>query len=411
MTTKRFPLLLFILIQSFCGIKAASSQKDYSHVRGVCHIGWMNDETTVRKELGYAKRLNLNNTRIWLPLDQYKKAPDSFVKKLKSYVRIAHEMGFGVMPILWNGNGLNPAILEEDYHEEADKYVTHIVNALKDEPGLFIWDIMNEPTCNDYHNQTPNEEERITRRKKIFDFVRRNCKLVRQLAPKNAITVGTTLSMNLEEASADLVDVLSFHDYSTTTAGMERSYEIAEKVAEKYKKPMLNSETGCMGRANPYDLAIQTCEKHGAGWYLFELMISGYWSDIHGIFYPDGTIRDPSIVAAIMGCFRNRDANTMIKERPNKEGYAQWAVRQVEEALKEETAMFNHRRASTDRILEAAEFCANLLESSQMIPMHDLPTAQIAAWRKQPANERDAQAIRRFTYDLAQKLKSYCQLF
>ena len=270
---------------------------------------------------------------------------------------------------------------------------------------------MNEPTCNDYHNLAPNEEERKVRRKEIFDFVRRNCQLVRQLDSKNAITVGTTLAFNLEEASPDLVDVLSFHDYSTTVAGMERSYEAAQKVAEKYRKPLLNSETGCMGRANPYDLAIQTCEKHGAGWYLFELMISGYWSDIHGIFYADGTVRDPSIVAAVMGCFRNRDVSTMVKERPNKEGHAQQAVRQVEEALKEETTAFRHRKASTERILEAAEFCANLLESAQMLPMHDLPTAQIAAWRKQPAAERDEQAIRRFAYDLAQKLKQCCQLF
>lgn len=392
-------------------MKGDEAEKDYSHVRGVCHIGWMSDEATIRKELGYARRIHLNSTRIWLPMDRYKAAPDEFVKKLKTYVRIAHEMGFGVMPILWNGNGLNPDILKEGYREEADAYVRDIVGALKDEPGLFIWDIMNEPTCNDYHNLAPNEEERKVRQKEIFDFVRRNCQLVRQLDSKNAITVGTTLAFNLEEASPDLVDVLSFHDYSTTVAGMERSYEAAQKVAEKYRKPLLNSETGCMGRANPYDLAIQTCEKHGAGWYLFELMISGYWSDIHGIFYADGTVRDPSIVAAVMGCFRNRDVSTMVKERPNKEGHAQQAVRQVEEALKEETTAFRHRKASTERILEAAEFCANLLESAQMLPMHDFPTAQIAAWRKQPAAERDEQAIRRFAYDLAQKLKQCCQLF
>ena len=408
---KKIILLLSFLLLGLSGMKSASPLKDYSHVRGVCHIGWMSDEATIRKELGYARRIHLNSTRIWLPMDRYKAAPDEFVKKLKTYVRTAHEMGFGVMPILWNGNGLNPDILKEGYREEADAYVRDIVGALKDEPGLFIWDIMNEPTCNDYHNLAPNEEERKVRRKEIFDFVRRNCQLVRQLDSKNAITVGTTLAFNLEEASPDLVDVLSFHDYSTTLAGMERSYEAAQKVAEKYRKPLLNSETGCMGRANPYDLAIQTCEKHGAGWYLFELMISGYWSDIHGIFYADGTVRDPSIVAAAMGCFRNRDVSTMVKERPNKEGHAQQAVRQVEEALKEETTAFRHRKASTDRILEAAEFCANLLESAQMLPMHDLPTAQIAAWRKQPAAERDEQAIRRFAYDLAQKLKQCCQLF
>ncbi|MEJ2147381.1 MAG: hypothetical protein P8020_19845 [Acidobacteriota bacterium] len=29
-------------------------------------------------------------------------------------------------------------------------------------------------------------------------------------------------------------------------------------------------------------------------------MIQGYWGEIHGLFYPDGTIRDPATIAAIM---------------------------------------------------------------------------------------------------------------
>jgi hypothetical protein len=46
------------------------------------------------------------------------------------------------------------------------------------------------------------------------------------------------------------------------------------------------------------------------GYYLWELMIvwdgTRGWGNVHGIFYPDGTIRDPSIPMAVMGIFRNR---------------------------------------------------------------------------------------------------------
>ena len=69
----------------------------------------------------------------------------------------------------------------------------------------------------------------------------------------------------------------------------------------------------CIGRSNPYDMAIQIADEHNVGWYVFDLIISGYWSDIHGLVYPDGTIRDPSSIAAIYGFYRKRDLNTTVK--------------------------------------------------------------------------------------------------
>jgi hypothetical protein len=45
-----------------------------------------------------------------------------------------------------------------------------------------------------------------------------------------------------------------------------------------------------------------------------------------------------------------------------------------------------------------------------MVPMIDAPTVRILAWRGQPEAERDRDAIRAFTYDLAQLLKRRSQL-
>jgi len=53
---------------------------------------------------------------------------------------------------------------------------------------------------------------------------------------------------------------------------------------------------------------LEISEKHKTGWYLFNLMISGYWGEVHGLFYPDGTIRDPAIIAAVMGFYRNDES-------------------------------------------------------------------------------------------------------
>ena len=409
---KNIAVLLLVLMTVLGGpiSNARPVQKtDYSKIRGVCYLGWRADDETVRQQLGYAKRIGINSTRIWL--GGYERNPQQFISSLKNYVKIANEMGISVMPILWNGNGLNPEILEESYWKEiGDDYVRATVNALKGMDGLLCWDIMNEPTCNDYYKHAP-EEEKEARAEKIFKFVRHYCELVKEIAPKNDITVGVTYPKFIEQASADLVDVISFHDYLETRANITASYELAKSIAEKYGKQMMNSEMGCIGRSNPYDLALQVASEYNAGWYLFELMIGGYWGDIHGIFYQDGTVRDPSIVAACLGFYRNRDLSTSVREYPNKEGYANRAIQLVEEAFNEEKEVFKSTRASTDDILEAAEWCANLLESAQMVPMHDMPSARIEAWRKQDPKDRDEKEIRKFACNLVQILKENCEIF
>jgi hypothetical protein len=45
-----------------------------------------------------------------------------------------------------------------------------------------------------------------------------------------------------------------------------------------------------------------------------------------------------------------------------------------------------------------------------MVPMWDAPSAKIATWRAQPEAERDAHAIRRFAYEMAQLVRENCLL-
>ena len=87
------------------------------------------------------------------------------------------------------------------------------------------------------------------------------------------------------------------------------------------------------------------------------------------------------------------------------------ALKMIEDSMKQETKVFRNKRNSTDDMLEAAEYCANLLEASEMVPMCDPPTARIKAWRAQKESERDVQAIRKFTYELGQTLKEKCQIY
>lgn len=113
-----------------------------------------------------------------------------------------------------------------------------------------------------------------------------------------------------------------------------------------------------------------------------------------------------------MGFYRNRDLNTIVKPLPNREGAAEKALKAIEDALNEDKGTFGRTpsAASTDKILDAAEYAANLLEAAEMVPMEVPPTAQIESWRKQPPEKRDRDAIRKFAYQLGLELKKDCQL-
>ena len=386
---------------------------DYSWIRGVCY-GWNRPGSGKtlednRRELGYAKRLNINSTRIWLSYQAYAEDPEGFLNRLKGYVRMAwEEYGISTMPILWNGNGIDPAILEPEYWAESgDAYNTAVVEALKDEPGLIMWDVMNEPSCNEYLRNETDEEVKARKTEKMWNFVRHFCELTKKLDPDNPITVGHTFAQDVEP-TIDCVDVISFHDYLETRSRITATYEKIVALSEKYNKPYINSELCCLCRSNPYDLALEVCNEYKAGWYVFELMIEGYWSDVHGIVYPDGTIRDPAIVAALFGFYRNKDLSTMVKPNPNKEGHVYLAIKTMEEALQEKHVLFKGERSNTDAILEACEYCANILECSEMVPMYEPPTANIKALRAQ--EHPDVVECRRLGYALVEALKKNCQI-
>ena len=187
--------------------------EDYSFIRGVCY-GWTGDQATIERDLGYAQWLRMNSTRIWLRYQDFWQDPAAYVRKLRNYIRTAHSLGISTMPILWNGNMIDIFILEEDSWWIGEDYVAEVVDALKDEEGIVMRHIMNEPTCNVYFRKATHEEK-PDREAKIWRFVRHFCQFVKESDPQNAITVGNTVIEDTEP-TVDLVDVIAFHDYQQT---------------------------------------------------------------------------------------------------------------------------------------------------------------------------------------------------
>lgn len=384
--------------------------KDYSFIKGVnYHIE--NDPTTLARELGYGKPLGLNSLRIWLSYRNYEKDPQDYIERVRTFISRANQLGYSTMPILFNGNGLNPDDLKPAFRQRGDAYVKAVVSALKGEPGLLMWDIMNEPLTNNYLGNQWNPKQ-PDRNQELTGFLRHYVSYVKEVDPVDATTVGYNLADQMEP-TADLVDVLSFHEYTPLRSTIEQSYQTAEEISKKFgNKPILNTETGCISRANPYDVVLQISQEHKTGWYLYNLIIRGYWAQVQGIFYPDGTVRDPSTIAAIMGIYRNRNLKTIVVPVPDRENHCRETLDLIGSALKSNNRnVFRYTNTPTDTLLNAAEEAANLLESAEMVPMDIPPSAQILYWRNQPENERDASKIRAYTYQIGLKLKKACMIY
>ena len=380
---------------------------DYSWVRGT-HYYPTNDAAVIARELGYGKRVGLNAIRFRLDIEDWRADRKGYAEGICTFVRRAWASGYWSMPFIFNGNRAKPEMFEEAAWPECAAYAKDIVEAVKDEPGLLMWDVMNEPTCNPWVNAQKDKAEKGRRREKTWAFLRKACAHVRALDPGSPITVGYTTAFEAEPTVA-CVDVISFHDYSSTRARQEANFARADELGRKYGKPVLQTETGCLARSNPYDMALEACQRHKMGWFVFCHIIRGRCDSEHGVFYPDGTVRDPSTIAAMMGCFRCRDTSVIIPGLANREGSAKRAVEAIHKALTEYTSdAFDYRPSSVKELLEASEHAANLLECCELTPMAVPPTARIAAWRKMA--KPPLAEIRRFAYELALELEKACQL-
>lgn len=384
---------------------------DYSFIRGVNFSYAGKSEAEWRNDLSLAKRVNLNSVRIWLSYSRYMQDPQSYVAYIRKLFGVLREFDFTVMPILFNFNSIpadHPAELEESFLPDGEAYCRDMIAALKDEPNLLMYDIMNEPGCSHYIWDVKDQDEYDRRFARVWAFVRHFCAYVKQIDPDNAITVGHWLAKYMDQA-ADLVDVLSYHDYSSSLKGIIENAQLALEIGRKWGKPVLNTETCCIGRGNPYDLTIQTLNELHVPWFFFGLMCDGYWSDVHGVFYSDGTVRDPAAVAALLGFYRQRNYESIVPENPNREKLVSGALRKINRLLLDETDdCFNYKSVTAESLLDACDELACFLEAGQLVPMRIPPTTKVAYFRRQ-ANPNLLE-IKGFAYELAETLKKACHI-
>jgi len=430
---------------------------DYSKIRGFNYkmaqctmqkpLWAIYDHDTVDKEMGYAEKLQLNSARVFLSYDVYKQDPQKFLANVKDFVQTAWKHGVSTNPVLFMGGfrfapdeaprragamfsgevGLKPlskTIQDPSCWYIGEKYVDDVVAAIGGEPGLLWWDIVNEPGYTDNfvtwydiepkymqdYQDAPDMEQLREGQEKTWAIVRHFCEYVKKADPDHDIGVGNIYIYETEPSgTAPLVDVICFHDYFPTRKRMREMLDMAKELSAKYGKPLVNNEMCCICRGNPYDMSIELHDEYGIGWYAYQLMIGeDMWSRVHGIVYPDGTVRDPAIVAAIYGFFRNR-TETAIRSDVDQEDY----VNRVQILAQRTTIAVRKNKGLTfeeakEKVLEVAEYAANLLEGGELVPMTYPPTAKIASMRAR--KDCDVQEALDYMEELIEILKTACHI-
>jgi hypothetical protein len=102
------------------------------------------------------------------------------------------------------------------------------------------------------------------------------------------------------------------------------------------------------------------------------------WGTVHGVFYEDGSVRDPSIAAAIMGFFRKRTADILPADA-DKEGWVTKVIDQSNVWLKDPAGTWKEG-------LDLAETAAHLLEAGELTAMRIPPTREVEVMRQGEVN-------------------------
>ncbi|HEY4077991.1 MAG TPA: hypothetical protein VGM26_13760 [Rhizomicrobium sp.] len=382
---------------------AAAAPPDLSSIRGfgynsasVEHYGFWTqmNPAEVDRDFGYANLLKLNAARISVRYADWEKDPVLFARNFGSFMDIAAKHHIGVMltlaPPAEYLDGMSGQA-QKDADAKLKVWALALLKLARGKTAIQFWDVANEPDWTGYLEKPKPEADRQHR----LQVARDMANLV-HAENKNYLTTVGCFRESCMELMAPYTDVLSYHDYSPTVAEIDAIIVKAKAFAATVHKPLVQTEMGCIGRGNPYDVVLREYQKAGIGFYAFELMVTKFWGDIHGVFYPDGTVRDPAIPMALMGVFRKTDADFRL-ESPDRESWVTRAVTRGKEWLANPNPDWN-------KGLETAELAANMLQGNQLIAMREPPVRTVAILR---AGAPDMAALKNIMRQYVAALEPY----
>jgi len=284
---------------------------DFSNVRGLNYIAsyapsdvamWrFYDRDVIDHELGLIERMGGNSVRVWLAWAVYDVEKGQFIEKFADFLGLCQKHEITAMPILWDScfgdakagyddvkdwvaNPGTERVSDPEFRIAGDEYVRAVVEAGRKSPALLIWDVMNEPSGKD-----------------VNDWLEHYCRLVKLVDAKHPLTIGWAHAKS-NAASADWVDVMSYHPYGIFRKNRQVWTDAVRQVSQAHgDKPILATEAGGPAWGQRYEECIQDFERHRIGFYVFEAMVgTNRFNKITGFFHPDGTVRELEPVRAFV---------------------------------------------------------------------------------------------------------------
>ncbi len=166
----------------------------------------------INQDFEIIKEIGLNTIRVFIQYGDFGKSevkPEK-IEKLKQVLDLAHKHQLKTIVTLFDFYG-DYSVIDWSLN---NKHAFSIVNAIKNHPGLFAWDIKNEPNL-DFENRT---------KKRVTAWLNQMLHHVKSIDSIHPVTIGWS---NMQSASilANDLDFVSFH-----------YYEGLASLAAKYQK-------------------------------------------------------------------------------------------------------------------------------------------------------------------------------
>jgi endo-1,4-beta-mannosidase len=214
------------------------------------------------------------------------------------------------MALLWQNWQSTPGNdrLGPDWFPKLEKYVDAVVNRLKDNPNVLLWDVMNEPEFASEGFLSANilitpEMEQVR-----DSFLHHFHQYLKHQFPNEIFSVGWA-SLDNAEKHSDWSDVVTFHVYGDAHQ-LSSAIDRAHKFAENESKQILITETlanwdfgrpdfGAMATDEAqlahYQQVLPVLANSPVGWIGWGLVMSHDFDPYTDIFYPNGIPRPAAV--------------------------------------------------------------------------------------------------------------------
>lgn len=280
------------------------------------------DPVTMDRELGWAKALGFNTTRVFIQYIVWKQDPEGFKKRFEKLLELADKHGISVMPTLFDDcsfgtprqfdpflgkqreplPGLhNPSWVPSPGRKLGNdpaerpmlkKYVQDMLSTYGKDQRVIVWDLYNEPMNGTGVGKPALLEE-------VFVWAR-------AVNPGQPLTIGQWKdNAGVNEVACLRSDVISFHSYSGY-AGMQKKIE----ELKKHGRPLFCTEwMGRRAHGSKWNTDLPLFKQQGVACYCWGLVngrtqTNFAWSSkagepepkvwFHDLFRKDGTPFDPA---------------------------------------------------------------------------------------------------------------------